>query len=69
MTIAVAILAATPISAFALLIGLCALVVLKEGSTGLSEVAKVIRAFGLDRVVRAASSIVRSGNDDRASRP
>jgi hypothetical protein len=56
MTCVLAILAATPIIAFALVIALCALVVVREGASGVSEVAKVLTAFRLDLVLKALGS-------------
>ena len=58
MTFVLAILAATPIMAFTLVIGLCALVVLRDGSSSLAEVAKILKAFRLDRAIKALSSVV-----------
>ena len=67
MIFALAILAATPIVAFALLIGLCVLVVLREGSAGLGEVSRVIESFRLHRLLTSIATAVNAVCD--ATRP
>lgn len=59
MTVIWAILALTPLMAFLALLALCAYIIRREGSSGLLNLAMVLKAFAFHEALAAVAALFR----------